>query len=832
MAKDCTSNAIPSSSIRTEFNSYRHSDTHTRTHNIMSELLGRPHIYHCNRFFGTNPDSTDPEEFAKRKQYIIESAQRRMLLPQPIEPVRQSSMTFTLATEDSDGPCPVTNMKKKRSSKNKDKRNKSKPRRSGSRHSLGDHRDGSHKRNSNNNNNNIGEVRSLSGLEEPTMVSPLVSPSGKESKKKKRSKKFRYNSEALGVVIIPDCDDAAATTACCDDAEKEVQNKSAQFSSVTDLTQMLDDDDCTAFTKETAVTKDTTASKDTAMSKDTSSSIAVSGDTTVTNSCVFKDTEKHSKKSSKKAKKLNKEKRTKSKSKTRRSSRLNMHNDNNSTKIETSNHGSQSGHGSGHGNGNESWGDDPEGDKTFMSQELLSLLALQIDDDSDHNTDSNNNGRHSLTKPPSNSSMKQTPPPPCLKKSNSFSGPKKTRRSLGARNSSVGNLNEPRSMETKTKDRPLRSKRFQDATNGTKNESWEPTPSTTSSNRSPASSSVYSAGLLNLYTASKKSAPSQLLRRNVKSFSHVPAGESWRADPKRDDDIPSILFLSPENSHCNLMDESSSLGNSSNRRLSSSSTRRKKSIRRSSTSTSAAAAVAAAAADGGDNEELQPQPLSSTAMSGSVSGPLRRKSSTSKDNSCTTTSVGGSTPPRTMRRKSHNSKSSHSFRTRKNLTTDPASTSLRRNESWAANTLSNQSPGSSSKPKRSSNAGSMRRKKSPSGNKNESWGMAGIFSESRENLKMSGKQQQQQQKPPSMISSNLVGMLMSDTGASPKAAELYRSKHQQQQNKSPSAMKKSMSLGAMKHSPSLSTIKKSIANFKKFRGGTRNELKSIPNIAN
>jgi len=787
----------------------------------MSELLGRRHSYHCDGVFGTNPDSTDPEETAK--QYI-ESAQRRMLSPRPIEPMRQSSMTSTLATEDSNGPCPVTNIQKKKSSKSKEKRKKSKPRRSGSRHSLSDHRDGSHK----NNSSNTSEIRSLSGLESPTLVSPLVSPSGKESKKKKRSKKFRYNSEALGVVIVPDCDDAAAAAAaaadpCCDDDEKDVQNKMARFSSVTDLTQMLDDDDCTAFTKETAVTKDTTASKDTAMSKDTS--IAVSRDTTVTNS-VFKDTEKHSKKSSKKAKKLNKEKRTKSNSKTRRSSRLNIHNDNNSTKIETSNHGSRSGH----GNGNESWGDDPEGDKTFMSQELLSLLALQIDDDSDHNND--NNGRHSLTKPPSNSSIKSTPPPPSLKKSNSFSGPKKTRRGLGARRSSVGNLNVPRSMETKTKDRPLRSKRFQEATNGTKNESWGATPSTTSSNRSPGSSSVYSAGLLNLYTASKKSkksAPSPLLRRNVKSFSHVPAGESWRADPKRDDDIPSILFLSPENSHCNLLDESSSLGNTSNRNLSSSSTRRKKSIRRSSTSSSAAAAAAAAA---GDNEE--PQPLSSTTRSGSVSGALRRKSSTSKDNSCTTTSVGGSTPPRTMRRKSHNSQSSTSFRMRKNLT-DPASSSLRKNESWAANTHSNNSPGSSSnipgKRQRSSNVGGMRRKKLPSGNKNESWGMAGNFSDSRENLKKSGNKQQQ--KPPSMLSSNLVGMLMNDTGASPKAAELYSSKRQQQkQLQSPSAMKKSMSLGAMKHSPSLSTIKKSIANFKKFRGGTRNELKPIPNLAN
>jgi hypothetical protein len=749
------------------------------------DMLGRRHSYDAKPYLDLDLDSDSDSDSADReeitKQYI-ESAQRRMSPPIMIQ-----SMTSSLATEDSD-PATLKKMK----SKTKEKRKKSKPRRSGSSDllSVGD-QDGS-------NNNEIG---SLSGLVSP-LVSHLVSSSAEESNKKKRSKKFRYNSEALGVVIIPDCDDA------CYDDEKEVQDKTAHFSSVTELTQMLDDDDCTTFTKETAVTNYTSASKDTTdVSKDTTDVSKDTTDVSKDTTDISKDTtdvskEEKPKKSSKKGKKLTKEKRTKSKS--RRSSRLNIH----ETK-ETSNHGSRS------GNGNELWGDYPEGDKTFMSQKLLSLLlmdpALQIDG-SDHNGQ--------MTKPPSESSIKPPPPPPpppCLQKSSSCSRPKKTKR-LEARHSSVDNLNVLRS-ETKTRG-PLRSKRFQEATNingnnGTKNESWGTTPSTSSS-KSPTSS--YSPGILNLYTASKK--PSPLLRRNLKSFNHV-ASESWRADPKRDDDIPSILFLSPENSPCNLNE---SLG-SSNRQLdigSPSSMRRKKSIRRSSTSSGGGGG---GGGGGRDNEEQPP----STSRPGSVGAP-RRKSNTSKS-SCTSvggaprrksntsktscTSVSGSTPPRPLRRKSNTSESCTSFRLRKKV---ESTSSYKRNMSWAANSNSPSSNIPSEQRSSPFVVGSVRKKKTPSGNKNESWGMTGGFADSRS--------QHSGNRLPS-ISPKLVGMLMNDAGASPKATELYRSKQ-----KSPSAMKKSMSLGAMKHSPSRNTIKKSLANFKKFRGGTKNELKPIPNLAN
>lgn len=84
--------------------------------------------------------------------------------------------------------------------------------------------------------------------------------SGKSSSKrskKKRDKKYGYNSEALGCVIIPDCDED------CYEDEKEVENKSTHFSLVTEQTTIMDDDEFTAATKETKESNSNNKSKKT-----------------------------------------------------------------------------------------------------------------------------------------------------------------------------------------------------------------------------------------------------------------------------------------------------------------------------------------------------------------------------------------------------------------------------------------------------------------------------------------------------------------------------------------------------------------------------------------
>jgi len=297
-----------------------------------------------------------------------------------------------------------------------------------------------------------------------------VSESGtleKEKKKKRKSKKFRYNSEALGVVIIPDCDEDVY------EDERDIQDKSSHLSTVTEPTErteqttLLDDDDFTAATKEEKLSSPKKSKK-----------------------------EKRSKSQGSKGKL--KERRSSVRTSRKKSIKTNSNKD-------------------------FSWGDNPGGEKTFMAPELLSLLmdpAMQIDSDSEKAKER-----------------------PGLKKSNSFGGSKKLPSLAKAtRRSSVGNLS-VRKLDTKSRN-GSKKKSKKGISNVTSNETWGVEPSMT--NQRPS----YSPELLNLYTSKKAEKPSPSLKRDVKSFSCL--NEPFNNG--RDSDIPSILFLSPENSHCNLND--------------------------------------------------------------------------------------------------------------------------------------------------------------------------------------------------------------------------------------------------------------------------------------
>jgi len=90
------------------------------------------------------------------------------------------------------------------------------------------------------------------------------------------------------------------------------------------------------------------------------------------------------------------------------------------------------------------------------------------------------------------------------------------------------------------------------------------------------------------------------------------------------------------------------------------------------------------------------------------------------------------------------------------------------------------------------------------GSQNETWGNSPIA------------------RPKSPISSELAGMLLYP---SPKTQINYTSR-----SKSPGVLRKSMSFGgAIKHSPSLSGIKNSLANFNKLRNNDK-QLKGIPDL--
>ncbi len=300
--------------------------------------------------------------------------------------------------------------------------------------------------------------------------SPLVSPSS-PSKKKKRSKSKKKCP--IGIVIIPDCENGAH----CDN-----ENESARFSAVTEPTQLLDDDDFTASTKD-ASTKD-------ASTKDEKKKFPKSPKST------------RKKKVTKDKTRASSVEKTRSKTPTtaRRSSLTKRPEKKEAIDDKK----------------NASWVTDTRESKSFKAPapELLNLIVdpgLQLDD-------------FDLSKPPS------------LKKSNSFDSARKPI-ALSTRRGSVGsNLN----SQTKMKERPLRSKTIQDRTVGLKNESWG-SPLTPPGAPRRAS---YSHEPLNLYTSPRiVEKPMPQLRRNVKSFN---SAESWRTDPKRDHDIPSILFISSD----------------------------------------------------------------------------------------------------------------------------------------------------------------------------------------------------------------------------------------------------------------------------------------------
>jgi hypothetical protein len=642
-------------------------------------MAGTRHSFHCDGLFGTVPDRTAPEEIARK---YIEGAQRR--ISQPVSP-------GVLAAGD-DGllgsPLTPTSAKKKKT-KSKERRKKSKQRGKG------------------NSDDSVGTEGKGKGSE--IAPPPLTTPVSQEtpSKKKKRGKKFRYNSETLGVVIIPDCDGK-------NEDEKEVHDKSAHFSAVTEQTSLLDDDDFTAMTKDTKATIET---KDTKEEK-----------------------EKKPPKSPnvKKHKKLVKEKSMKSEEKRTKSDEKKLKRS--STKC-TSNKETEK---------NASWGDDPKGEKTFMAPKLLSLLmdpAMQVDD---LNTE---------IKPPSETSK------PEYKRKSSLKGPQKLPTEGKPRRNSAGNAGLKTDLSSppeRPKTPRMRSKRFQEATNiDARNESWKTNPSPRRS-----SGTTYSQKLMNLYHSSKKiEKASPLLRRNLKSMNPNQFNESWKADPDRDNDIPSILFLSAENSHCNLERNESWMSRSDTP----SSFRRKNSI--SSTLNS-----------NGDEE---------VALRSNSAGPLgRRKSSFGEKTSSVARrkqSIHGEGTESADVTQATRASSAGPLRRR-----SQRKKSIKRTESWGSRERSK--PLRKSKPKPS--------------NKNESWG-------DEDPRNVSDKQP--------VLSAELVDML----GVSPssrKAKLGYAAKN----NKSPSGLKKTMSLNGLKNSPSINKIRNTLDAFKKSRSSSKEKLIKQP----
>ncbi len=294
--------------------------------------------------------------------------------------------------------------------------------------------------------------------------SPLVSPTSKDSpKKKKKGKK----SENLGCMVIPDIDSKFL--------EKEIHtDESARFSAVTDPTQLLDEDDFTASTKD-------------ASTKDETKLIA-----------YLAKTPKPLKKKER-SKTPDKKQRTKTPDK-KRSKSPNKKSKRSSLIRGLSKKGLDE-------KKNESWGRDPAGNKSYIAPDLLHLLVGPE------------------TKPPSHDSdLKGTMP---LKKSHSIGSSLEGSTHLKKVNSYHSPHRSP------TRKATLRSKNIEDPDIlDTKNASW----GETRGRRGPCSPAV--KPYTSPYTIEKAS-PS--LRRNVKSFG---SAESWRNDPKRDRDIPSILFIS------------------------------------------------------------------------------------------------------------------------------------------------------------------------------------------------------------------------------------------------------------------------------------------------
>lgn len=441
-------------------------------------MTGRRHSYHnAEGVQGTSK----AEEIAK--EYIT-SAQRR--LSQPISP------PVGIEISDLNVASPMTPKKKKK--KPKERRKHSKQRGKGNSNAEGS--DGAE--------GNTSEF-----------ASPLVSPSSKGSpKKKKRTKKLGQNDEALGVVIIPDCDRSERRY----EDDKDVQNdESARFSAVTEPTQLLDEDDFTAVTKDT---------------KDVST----------------KDEKKKLPKPPKSPKSMRKKKATKERTRTKTPDKARaVTPDKTRTKTPTKTRRSTltktlSLKGPIDDKKNGSWGADSKGDKTFIAPGLLNLLV-----DPEVQLDGSNRGTMPLKKSSSFHRADSGTMP--LKKSNSFHKDDRVTMPLRKSNSfHSGGLD----SQTKQRERPLRSKKIHDpiisttknetwGAPDTKNESWGASGSPTKGKRSS-----YSPELLNLYTSPfRTEKPSPQLRRNVKSFN---SAESWMRDPKRDHDIPSILFISQDGS--------------------------------------------------------------------------------------------------------------------------------------------------------------------------------------------------------------------------------------------------------------------------------------------
>lgn len=425
-------------------------------------MTGRRHSYQCDSVAA----AYSAEAIAQ--QYVV-SPHRR--LSQPLSP---SSLRDV---PDINLVSPSSPKKKKK--KPKERRRNSKTRGKGNINGNDDESVGADE--------NVGEL-------------PLASPNT-PSKKKKRTKKNRYNGHSHGVVIIPDCGNKAQYG-----NEKEVhQDESARFSAVTEPTQLLDDDDFTASTKD-ASSKDEI--KKFSKSPKSFRKKKLPKEKTRTSSVEKK---KRTKTPEKKRTKTPDKKRTKTPDKTRTKTPTNSRRSS-LTRLEKMEALGD--------NKNASWGTDTRrASKSFKKPEIPNLAVdpvLQL------------GGLEGLEV--------EVSKPPSLKKSNSFHSANRNPIALGARRSSFGsNLD----SHTKLRDRPLRTKQIQDATLGLKNETWGSPQTPTGVRRGS-----HSPELVTLYTSPFRSEkPAPQLRRNVKSFN---SAESWRNDPKRDHDIPSILFISSD----------------------------------------------------------------------------------------------------------------------------------------------------------------------------------------------------------------------------------------------------------------------------------------------
>ena len=391
-------------------------------------------------------------------------------------------------------------------------------------------------------NNSVNESPMASPLSSP-LASPTLQSPTKDSKKKRRGKKHRFNSEQFGVVIIEDCDSPKpgqqvateeetedspryptpydkspstklTTSPYYDDKEEEEKQQSAQFTALTEPTTLLDDDDFTADTPQPQPRELRQPRSPGKLAKKK----------------VVKENLVKTEEDTNKPEETKKRTKSKSKTRTRRPSR-------NTRKKEKEKEPEAS-------KANAAWGTEPMGLQSFVAPELLELL---------------------MDTPPSDDKKEQTPG---LKKSSSFGGTKKPS-SMPIRQNSLGNLQNAK----KTRDRPRRSsKRMESAgANGSANASWgagpAKAPTRTTSPQQTGKQAAFSPELLNVYTSNKQEKSG--LRRNMKSSGN----ESWRSDPKRDNDIPAVLVLSPENSHCTFNDSWTSRSDKP-----SSSVRRKKSI--------------------------------------------------------------------------------------------------------------------------------------------------------------------------------------------------------------------------------------------------------------